>query len=116
MTTLTYDVHTSDADNLFAGDFPRVELYLDVRSGEGELTRGTALGVETATGKLGAYDALAGDGVETARFILADDADATSADATGVRVFATGEFRRSALTGVDDDAVLDLRDATIFVK
>ena len=78
---------------LFASSkYPVSNALKVIASGQGVLTRGTALALN-ADGKcviLGTADA-------TAAYILAEDIDATSADATA-EVYRTGHFIKNALT------------------
>jgi len=99
---------------LFAGDFPRVIKPITIVTGAGILTKGTALGKITASGKYNAYAPAAADGTETAKLILAEDVDATSADvnATG---YAAGHFNSAAITGLDAAAEVDFEGTAIFI-
>jgi hypothetical protein len=113
----SYGVTTTPSapDNLLAGAFPLVTDGGVIASGEGVLTRGTVLGVITASGKYAAYDDAAVDGSEEPAAILAVDVDATSADVLA-SVYLTGEFRADALTGYDAAIKAALRALSIFVK
>jgi hypothetical protein len=85
-------------DNVHASGFETVGVFtpdklfdnFDVRrkgtikSGEGLLARGTALGKITATGKWVKSLAASSDGSQVIRAILLHDVDATSADAEGI--------------------------------
>lgn len=109
------NVETKSADNLFAGNFPVVEVPVVVASGAGVLTRGTVLGKITASGKYKAYNNGASDGSEVAKLILAKNVDATSADVNTV-AYRTGEFNESALTGLDAAAKVDFETTPIIIK
>lgn len=83
-------------DNLLAGySVPAVteSIVLD----DGNLQRGALLGKITASGKYVLSLAAAEDGSQTPVAILADDADATSADVTTV-AYISGEFSPGAIT------------------
>lgn len=88
-------------DNLIVDNFPPADVYsVTVTSGEGKLTRGTVLALSTGTagtGKMRILGTTAGSN-ETldANCILAEDVDATSADATAL-AYRTGHFNRQAL-------------------
>lgn len=105
-------------DNLFAGDFPRVERNVVVASGGGVLGRGAVLGRITSGGKYLLSLSAASDGSQTPDAILAHDIDATSADADAV-VYFTGEFQPEELTiGADHTAAsirVGLRAKSIFI-
>ncbi len=104
-------------DNLFAGDFPRVSLPVTIVSGSGALTRGTLLGKVTASGKYKPYNNANADGSETAKLVLAEDVDASSAD-VNTSAFASGEFNEDSLIGLDAAARVDFEPGTspIFIK
>ena len=87
-------------DNLFAGDFPKVSLPVTIVSGSGALTRGTLLGKVSASGKYKPYNNANADGSETAKLVLAENVDATSAD-VNTTAFASGEFNEDSLVGLD---------------
>lgn len=84
-------------DQLIAGQFQPVTQPVTIASGAGVLTRGTVLGRITASGKYIKSASAAGDGSQTPVAVLADDVDATSADAAA-GVYMTGEFNSNALT------------------
>ncbi|GAB4287288.1 MAG: hypothetical protein Kow0098_03600 [Ignavibacteriaceae bacterium] len=100
---------------LYAGDFPRVELPVVIASGAGALIKGTVLGKVTATGKYVAYNDGNADGSQTAKCILADDIDATSEDINTTAYFA-GHFNEDALTGIDAAAKVDFEGTPLFVS
>ena len=99
---------------LFAGDFPRVLVPVSLAEGAGDLKKGTVLGKVTETGKYKAYSNVANDGTQTAKLILAEDADATSLEVK-TSAFASGHFNSTALTGIDDAAVADFDGTPIFI-
>lgn len=105
-------------DNLIGGTVVNMvteSIVLDT----GNLSRGALLGRITASGKYILSLAAASDGSEVPRAILAEDADATSADKTTV-AYLTGEFNTAAITfgtGHTAASVKDgLRDLGIFLK
>ena len=87
---------------LFASSkYPVSKALKNVASGQGVLTRGTALALN-ADGKcviLGTADA-------TAAYILAEDIDATSADAPA-EVYRTGHFIKNALVVKESYTITD---------
>lgn len=98
---------------LFAGDFPRVRKAITIVSGAGVLLKGTVLGRVTASGNYDAYADAGAGGLDTARAILAEDVDATSADVNCVAYFA-GDFNEAALTGLTAAAKVDFIGTPIF--
>lgn len=105
-------------DNLIAGEHPRVQRVLTIASGA-TLTKGAVLGKITANGKFTLSASASSDGSQVPDAILAEDADATSADVEAVAYFA-GEFNETALslgTGHTVDAIRDgLRDKNIYLR
>lgn len=105
--------------NLLAGDYPRITRLETIVSGAGDLAAGTVLGKITASGKLTPVDDAAGDGSQAPHCVLAEDADASAADAEAV-VYYSGEFNENALVFGGDDTIADhrdaLRDLGIFAK
>lgn len=83
-------------DQLIAGPFQPVTHNITVLSGQGVLKRGTVVGRVTASGKYIKSLAGASDGSQTNIAILADDVDATSADALG-GAYIAGEFNSNAV-------------------
>ncbi|EFL53094.1 conserved hypothetical protein [Solidesulfovibrio fructosivorans JJ]] len=105
-------------DKLIAGDAKIVTAAGTIASGAGALVRGTVLGKITASGKYQKAVGTAEDGSQTPDAILAEDTDATSADALSV-VYLSGQFAESALT-LDASLTLDgirdgLRDKNIYL-
>jgi hypothetical protein len=84
-------------DQLIAGPFQPVTHNITVLSGQGVLKRGTLIGRVTASGKYIKSLAGASDGSQTVLAVLADDVDATSADALG-GAYLSGEFNANAMT------------------
>lgn len=109
-TTISYD-------NLFAGNFPVFSKRLTVLSGE-NVTKGTAMGKITASGKLTILDANAGDGSQNPYCIMAEDVDATGGDTVGLAYLAGG-FNENKITfnsGEDADTHFDaFRDLGIYL-
>lgn len=68
------------------------------------LKRGAVLGKITASGSYQLVDASKSDGSQMATVILAEDVDATEADAVAT-VYTTGEFNREKLIVADGDTV-----------
>lgn len=99
---------------LFAGDFPRVTKPATIVSGSGVLVKGTVLGIVTATNKFGVYTDAGAGGLDTARAILAEDVDATSAD-VNCSVYLAGHFNEAALTGLTAAANVDFIGTPIFI-
>lgn len=111
-------------NNLIAGEFPVVTEKVTIASGEGELKKGTILGVVTASGKYAAADATDtgndATGTATPKAVLLQDVDTTSADVEGCLVAFTGEFNSAALVAKTGSTVAgfkeSLRALSIFVK
>jgi len=115
-------IETAVMDNLIASNSHPVTVQTCViASGEGELTRGTVL-MRKSNGK---YVAAADDGATppvkygTCELVLADDVDATSADAVA-RAYNSGEFNsRDIVAGtgytLDADDIADLKNAGIYL-
>lgn len=106
-------------DNLLSGtEFPALTKAAVLKSGQ-NLSRGAVLGVVTASGKLLLNSKAAIDGSADAIYILAEDCDATSADAPCV-VYETGIFNPAALSftsgTVVADATASLRSRSIFLR
>ena len=105
------------ADNLLAGEFPRI-VELATVSG-GKYARGTILGKITASGKCTICTSAATDGSKDAYAILAEAVDTSEKDKQAV-VYLTGEFNAAALTvgsGLTVDGLKDaLRAKSIFIK
>jgi len=111
---------TYTPDNLIAG--PAVPIVINgvtVASGQGELARGSVLGIITDGGKANLVVSTATDGSQTAKYILSEDIDATSADVIA-QVYASGEFNSAALVFGGTDTVSDhadsLRQYGIYLK
>lgn len=98
VTTETYDPNA-----LLAGDYPRRLAKVTIAS-SATLTAGAVLGLVTASGKYLLSATGAGDGSETPKAILAQDADASAGDAEAL-VYLSGDFAADALSfGAGHDA------------
>lgn len=111
------DQGETKADNLLAGEFPRI-VELATVSG-GKYARGTILGKITASGKCTICTSAATDGSKDAYAILAEAVDTSEKDKQAV-VYLTGEFNAAALTVGSGLTVNGLKDAlrakSIFIK
>lgn len=114
-------IGTNNSDKLIAGqDIAILTSGVLIKTGQGVLTRGSVIGIETSTGKGILCDSSAADGSEIAKYILAEDnVDTTSADVYAT-CYKSGIFNRKALTfGVNgapttlDD---DLRNVNIHLR
>lgn len=106
-------------DQLIAGDHPIRTRGVTIASGEGALTRGTLLGIVTASGKAVLSLAAASDGSEVPTCILGEDVDATSADVDSF-AYVAGDFNEGEMTfgtGHTADSVRDgLRERSIYLN
>ena len=111
------DQGKTTADNLLAGEFPRVATLVTISGGD--YKRGMILGKITTSKKYIACASAASDGSEKASAILAETVDASSEDKQAV-VYFTGEFNSAALTAGTGNTVAgledDLRAKSIFLK
>lgn len=82
---------------IIAGDHPLSHQPVTVLSGQGVLVRGTVMGRITASGKVVKSLTASADGSQTPYCILAEDVDATSADAVAPAYFE-GQFAAEMLT------------------
>jgi len=105
-------------DNLIAGDLKRVTDEVVILSGQ-VLTRGSVVGLVTASDKMILSLSAAGDGSQTPAGILAEDVDATGGDKRAP-LYRTGEFNPAALTLGAGHTIASiqagLRDAGIHFK
>lgn len=110
---------TFTPDKLIAGDYPVVTDIVTIASGEA-LSRGTCLGKITSTGKYvkcnsGGTD----DGRRTPLAILAEDAEAASADVKAV-IYLSGAFNQASVafggTDTADTHRAALRNLNIYLK
>lgn len=113
-------METFTPDNLIAGDYPLVTDVKTILTGR-SLKRGTVLAEDSAnSNKLVAVDSASGTAsIQDPVCVLAEDVDATSADANGT-VYLSGSFNEGGLTfgGTDtaDTHRKALRDLNIYVK
>lgn len=92
MTRLDANVGDVNFDNLLYSTEPSADVFgITVKSGQGILTRGTALAID-ADGKM----SILGTASTTANCILSETVDATSADATAA-AYRTGHFNTQKL-------------------
>lgn len=106
-------------DQLIAGEMKNVTGNVTILSGAGIVKRGAVLGMITASGKYIVSVKTATDGSQAPVAILADDVDATAADAVG-GVYFTGEFNGNAML-FDASWTVDTlrplcRQVSIFIK
>lgn len=94
-------VGETSQDNLFAGLFPRaLTTGVKIASSEGKLPRGTILTTEDGS----EYKALTTETKDKANCILADDVDATEAEAVAV-AYTSGNFNIHAVAGKPEGEV-----------
>lgn len=105
------DQGETKADNLLAGEFPRVSILAIISGGKFE--RGTVLGLREGTVNDGRYTI----STSAPEAILAENVDATAEDKQAV-VYLTGEFNKTALkANAEIDTLINkLRAKSIFVK
>jgi hypothetical protein len=112
-------IGTFTPDNLLAGDFPRVTDWGIIVSGAGALVRGTVLGQITTGGKLKTVNSGNTDGSQAPYAVLAENADASAADAPAP-LYLTGEFDQNRLVFGGTDTVEThrkaLRALSIFAR
>jgi Bacteriophage lambda head decoration protein D len=105
-------------DNLLAGEYPRIERLVTIAAGA-DLAKGTVLGRITANGKFKLSASASSDGSQTPDAILAEKANAASADAQAI-VYFSGEFNENALilgAGHTLDSIrIALRAKSIFLR
>lgn len=111
------DQGSTTADNLLAGEFPRVTVLATISGGKFE--RGAILGKITASGKCTICTSAATDGSKDVYGILAETVDASAEDKQAV-VYLSGEFNSAALNVGEGYTIAELADAlrakSIFVK
>lgn len=111
------DQGSTTADNLFAGEFPRVTVLATISGGKFE--RGAILGKITTSGKCTICTSAATDGSKDVYGILAETVDASAEDKQAV-VYLSGEFNSAALNVGEGYTIAELADAlrakSIFVK
>lgn len=109
---MTKAIFTSDAytpDRLIAGNAHLLAgRSITILSGQ-VLARGAVLGKITASGKYVLSLAAAADGSQVPDLILAEDVNATGADASGI-AYERGDFATTALTLGTGHTVASIRD------
>lgn len=95
------EVYESKEDQLFAGNVASVVIDSATITG-GDFSRGTVLGMISASGKLTVVDSTKTDGSENPYAILCDDVVASVSDVVSP-VYLTGEFNSAALVFGGDD-------------
>ena len=105
------DQGSTTADNLFAGEFPRVAVLATISGGKFE--RGTVLGFKSG----GLVDGKMTISTATPEAVLAENVVSSEEDKQAV-VYLTGEFNKAALkANADIDTLIaKLRAKSIFVK
>ncbi|AWB07498.1 head decoration protein (plasmid) [Azospirillum humicireducens] len=119
MTPASFSSQTSQPlPSLIGGDFPRVTRLVTIAGGSGVLAAGAVLGRIAASKRYALSVAMASDGSEAPRAILAEPVDATAADVEAI-VYVAGEFNPDQLTfgaGHSAASAADaLRDLSIFL-
>lgn len=120
MTESLYgEVGAMEYDNLIAGNnVPIVLKGVTVAADQGVLKKGSVLGIVTATGKGLLCMAASEDGSKEAKYVLADDVDAT--EEVVVQCYQSGELNRGALIFDSTDTAEmhedELRKNGIFLK
>jgi cellulase/cellobiase CelA1 len=109
-----------EPDNLIIGTTINSALKgVTLASGQGVLSRGTVIGIVTASGLGKVCDKASADGSEVASFILADEVDTTDASVVA-QCYQSGEFNRGALVFGGTDTPADhedeLRTVNIILK
>lgn len=98
---------------------PVVTDYYIVKGGQGVLTRGTPLGVESATGKLKKCLSTNEDGTEDIFAILPEGVDTTSGDIK-IPLYVEGAFNPAAIQWQGSDTVethrMNARKVGIYFK
>lgn len=115
----TSDGSVTPFDDLIAHGAQIISRKYTLTSGQGEIARGTVVGVVTSGGKLKKSASAAGDGSEVPFGIVATNADATSSD-VDVLVYTRGSFNENALilgTGHTIASIREtLRDKGIYLE
>ncbi len=94
---------------------PNMEITNIVIASGQNLTRGTCLGKETATGKYYIWDNTVVDGTENLVGILGCNVDATDSDGKGF-MYVHGEFLKSALTAAQEISTGVYNNGSIVIK
>lgn len=98
---------TNTPTAILASSYGYIVINVTIKSGEGEVAKGTILGIETSSEKYVKYVNGGSGGEEVAKAIIADEVDATSGDQL-VAAYIRGAFVVSKLTGVGASTVGDL--------
>lgn len=97
MKQLYRTIGESLPDNLIAGSKWTIGTKgVTLAAGQGQLKRGTVLGIITDSGEAVAVDSAKSDGSQMPDCILADDTD-TASGAVTAAAFSAGEFIRGSL-------------------
>lgn len=96
-------------DKLIAGNAVNITFKgVTIVSGQ-TLSRGSVIGIITASDKGKLCDSTAADGSEVAKYVLADDVDASEGDVVA-QCYQSGEFNREALIFGGTDTASDHED------
>ena len=112
---------TYQPGDLLLGDYPVATRTVTIVSGAGALVRGTVIGKITSGGKYKTALSASSDGSQTPRYILAQDVDASAADATAL-VYASGDFDSGKLTygtgitAASAEAAFEAANQPLFLK
>ncbi|WP_154116978.1 head decoration protein [Paenibacillus monticola] len=106
--------------HFFAGtEVPALTTSITLAPNQGELQKGTVLGIVTANKQGKLVDIEATDGSKVAQYVLAEDVD-TGTVAIGAVVFKTGIFNADVLIVAEDDTLLahaeELRQVNIHYR
>ncbi len=94
-----------NVESIFYDFENRKHVNATIKSGSGNLAKGTLLGIVTATGKYTYWDPNAEDGSQNIAGVLGDPVDATSEDVKGL-VWIEGKFKKSKLVAVPSGATI----------
>lgn len=89
---------------------------ITVKAGEGDLAKGTVMGIITVGKLAGVYDDAHVDGTEVARGILDNDVDASGAVNMPGTMLIVGVVAEDKLTGFDAAAAVDMKGRVVFDK
>ncbi|HCJ57501.1 MAG TPA: head decoration protein [Clostridiaceae bacterium] len=117
---LNGQIGTFTPDNLIAGEnVPLLVKAVTIVTGQGVLNRGSVLGIISASNKGKLAAKASADGSQVAKYILAEDVDASSVDVVA-QCYESGLFNRKALIFAADNTAADhedsLRQYGIFLK
>lgn len=119
MSNLVNDIGVSKQDNLIVDSNIPIQLKgVTLAANQGELKRGSVIGIITVSGLGKLTTKTSSDGSQTAKYILADDTTIGDEDVV-VQCYESGKFNRFALTLGGSDEVSehedDLRKYGIFL-